>query len=280
MTPQHRQNSPKTQSSEMPEERLQSGMLNERENESRNSLANGNVPRGDSCEDRSRINAALEMSPGSTENNADGDRLGSKPSRIPIFRTKNSEGSISEMDSTEKYVLGDDFERSRLDPSEIPTSPITGKKYRSPLSLQTRLSDRSLKRQTHNGNLSLEETNSRRESPNGSFDTYNNGSGQKNLLKDPRRDNDQEITNSHSFSSSAGNNCFVDEHNFNNLERNNASFMNSSYETSNDLESIDANRYDHDSNDNPDRRPRHRWMFGPHKNVNVVRTLICIVQNH
>ncbi|XP_043283644.1 protein lap1 isoform X2 [Venturia canescens] len=269
-SPQHLQNSSKTP--EKLEKSLHPGSINERENESQNSLANGDVPgRGDTHEakDRARGNAALETSPNITENHLEGDRLGLKPSRIPIFRTKNPEGSNLEIDSPEKYASGEDFERLRLDPSEIPTSPVTGKKYRSPLSLQTRLSDRSLKRQTNNGNFSLEETNCRG-SPNGSFESCNNGSGLKTPGKDTRRDDNIESTNSHSFSSTFANNCFVDELNSNNLERNNASVMNSSYETSNDLDSIDTNKYDHDDNDNPDRRPRHRWMFGPHKNVNVL----------
>ncbi|XP_012278672.1 leucine-rich repeat-containing protein 1 isoform X2 [Orussus abietinus] len=74
-----------------------------------------------------------------------------KPSKIPVLRSKHSDGSAFENESENCTETPEESERPKtLRASCIPTSPITGKKYRSPLTSQSRSSDRS-KRSLLNG---------------------------------------------------------------------------------------------------------------------------------
>ena len=233
--------------------------MNDRELGPRNSLDNGNRASYDTV-DANRTYTPTDAQ--ATEVIFDADRS-VKPSRIPILRGKNLEGSSSDNDSTDKcaYSSLDDYERSRqLSPANIPTSPITGKKYRSPLSFQARLSDRSLKRQINNGNLSFDDN--ARNSPNGSIDSY--GSSMMKTVGNESRDD--YVKNSHGLLTFGVKNTVI-------LQNENNSERSTPVSTFVDINAIDITKFDDSvsiDTTNSDRKPRFKWMFGQHKNVNVV----------
>lgn len=243
-------------------------VMNDCEIGPRNSLDNGSRVSFDTV-DTSRTFTPTESQ--NSETILDADRL-AKPSRIPILRGKNLEGSSSDNDSIDKpaYTSFDDYDRSKqIAPANIPTSPITGKKYRSPLSLQPRLSDRSIKRQTHNGNVSCDENNALN-SPNGSTDAYNS-SITKTVGNEFR---DEEAKQSHgkvlSLLPYVIKNS-VKVQNYSDSEW--ITPVTTSVETLADKYAIDINEFDinmSNSTNDSERKPRYKWMFGQHKNVNVV----------
>lgn len=154
-----------------------------------------------------------------------------KPSRIPILKFKNNEGSICESENSyygNKNGVCLNFDESDkcheiLSEINIPTSPVTGRKYRSPLSSahnQLRHSDRSKKSNSSfkNDGLSLD-------------------------LNHSNIENSIELQNDKNSGRSTP------------ISNNNDSFN-----------ALKVNGY----NSVGDRKPKLKWMFGPHKNVSVV----------
>ncbi|KAF7997883.1 hypothetical protein HCN44_009281 [Aphidius gifuensis] len=151
-----------------------------------------------------------------------------KPSRIPILKCKNNEGSICESENSyygDKNGVCLNFDESDkcheiLSEIDIPTSPVTGRKYRSPLSSahnQLRHSDRSKK---------------------------SNGSIKNDGLN-------MDLNNS------------IELHNDKNSGR--------STPLSNNNDSLDINGLKVNGYNSPgDKKPKLKWMFGPHKNVSVL----------
>ncbi|KAK0179973.1 hypothetical protein PV327_005665 [Microctonus hyperodae] len=156
-----------------------------------------------------------------------------KPSRIPIMKGKFFEGSISENDSISMndkniYVSQDDYglyNGNNLNDMNTPTSPITGRKYRSPLSSahnQLRHSDRSRK---INGNTTRDDEQSDSNCTNNSAAPL---------------DNSLEAQNERNSGCSTPMSMNID----------------SSLDTS--------------GSENSRNKTRLKWMFGPHRNVNVI----------
>lgn len=187
-----------------------------------------------------------------------------KPSKIPVLKAKHTENANSTSNSdtsikctsptAEEYDAGKTLNVY----SVIPTSPITGKKYRSPLSALTKPPDRS--RKITNGNISN----------NGSCD--NGGSEIPNISRPntaaPVTKNIVEESNVGSPTAAA--------------KSETDSGRDTPNSTANSKPSSDASNTDIRESATPvinemlhsERKPMLKWMFGPHKNANVVRIYI------
>lgn len=191
------------------------------------------------------------------EQSLEGDRS-LKPSRIPILKTKHLENtnSISSNDLSNKCINSsvEDYEALKiLNASCIPTSPITGKKYRSPLSMQHKVSDRSKKiiNGTSNNNASCDNL-----SMNATLVTNPNMEGTSKTL---------------SIETSLNMNNSVNIKNETNSGRSTPILSNNKF--SNEVTNSNVDKYKivgRNESLNPERKPRFKWMFGPHKNANVV----------
>lgn len=183
-----------------------------------------------------------------------------KPSKIPILKTKHMENSSANDTSSIKSTSAEEYDAGRTSNvySSIPTSPITGKKYRSPLSTPVKPLDRS--RKLTNGNVT---SSNARDNANL---TDESNVGRANVVAPVQTDKiiaDESNITSHT---TAVANC--------------KSEMNSGRDTPNlntngksvsDADSL-KEQMSPASNDvlNSERKPKFKWMFGPHKNANVV----------
>lgn len=177
-----------------------------------------------------------------------------KPSKIPILKVKHTESSSSDTSSiktcTSPSAEEFDMNRTLNAYSAIPTSPITGKKYRSPLSAPVKPLDRS--RKLTNGiassNNSCNNTNSLVEATNvaaanrGVVDELNATFSAVAIVKDEINSG----RNTPSFSAS------------------NKSLGDSSNESKEHASSAPNETL------NSETKPKFNWMFGPHKNANVL----------
>ncbi|XP_015440501.1 PREDICTED: protein LAP2-like [Dufourea novaeangliae] len=206
----------------------------------------------------------LFTEPSDQEQSFEGDRS-LKPSRIPILKTKHLEStnSISNSDLSNKCMNSstEDYESLKiLNSSCIPTSPVTGKKYRSPISMQPKFSDRSKK--IMNGTISNNNTSCDNLA---SLNTMNSNlvasltiECQDTTLKSISND----ITNANSP---------ISIKNDANSGRSTPISLNN--KSLNDVNNSNIDKYKVSGiNDsiNFDRKPRFKWMFGPHKNANVL----------
>lgn len=157
-----------------------------------------------------------------------------KPSKIPTLRGKHFESlSSSNYDSLDNCtdLSNEDAENSKVaNFTCLPTSPVTGKKYRSPLCSQSRL------RRPLNGNA----TNG--DHANGSKDSAANGQDHCRALESPANLSECETPELELVG------------NTKNLE-----ISKSRIPTLSDLERKES-----------DKKPKLKWMFGPHRNASVV----------
>ncbi|XP_012339290.1 protein lap1 [Apis florea] len=194
------------------------------------------------------------------EQSLEGDRS-LKPSRIPILKTKHLENtnSISSSDLSNKCTNSsvEDYEALKiLNASCIPTSPITGKKYRSPLSMQHKVSDRSKKiiNGTSNNNASCD---------NLSMNVTNS-----TLVTNPNMEGTSKTL---SIETSLNMNNSVNIKNEANSGRSTPILSNNKFP--NEVTNSNVDKYKivgRNESLNPERKPRFKWMFGPHKNANVL----------
>lgn len=181
-----------------------------------------------------------------------------KPSKIPVLKVKHTENSGNDASSS-RSPSREEYDTNRMLSaySSIPTSPVTGKKYRSPLSAPVKPLDRS--RKLTNGNSSsnsscdnaptMNETNT--VTPVQTSRSIVDVASPATVVLKNENDSNQDISN-HST-----NGKYQGDTNFN---------------TENLKEHASPV-----SNETPssERKPKFKWMFGPHKNANVVGTLIC-----
>ncbi|XP_043522617.1 protein lap1 isoform X2 [Frieseomelitta varia] len=204
---------------------------------------------------------ALTESIDLTEQLLEGDRS-LKPSRIPILKTKHLENtnSISSSDLSNKCTNSsvEDYEALKmLNASSIPTSPITGKKYRSPLSMQPKVSDRP--RKIINGTVS------------------NNNISCDNLSINPvnsspvANSNMEGISKTLSIETPLNMNISFNIKNETNSGRSTPILPNN--KSLNEMTNLNVDKYKvagQNESLNSERKPRFKWMFGPHKNANVL----------
>ncbi|XP_078046302.1 leucine rich repeat containing protein 7 lap1 isoform X3 [Augochlora pura] len=190
----------------------------------------------------------LLTEPSDQELSFEGDRS-LKPSRIPILKTKHMDSTNptpNNSDLSNKCMNSstEDYESLKmLNSSSIPTSPVTGKKYRSPLSMQSKFGDRPKK--IMNGTLS----NNNASCDNlPSLNTMN-----ANLIGNPGFDcQDGPLK---SLPNEMVANSPTSLKNENNSGRSTPVLLNN--KSLSELVNLD-------------RRPRFKWMFGPHRNANVL----------
>ncbi|XP_043264978.1 protein lap1 [Colletes gigas] len=202
--------------------------------------------------------------PSDAEQSFEGDRS-LKPSRIPVLKAKHLEitNSVSSIDLSKKCTNSsvEDYETLKIiNASCIPTSPVTGKKYRSPISTQPKLSDRSKK--AANGTILNNNTSCDNLA---SLNTLNlnlvanlNTDGQDTISKSISN----EMTNMNSPTSiknesNSGRSTPVSINNKSLSEVDNSNANKNKVAGMNELL-------------NMERKPRFKWMFGPHKNANVL----------
>ncbi|XP_015602693.1 erbin isoform X2 [Cephus cinctus] len=189
--------------------------------------------------------------------NPEGDRS-FKPSRIPVLRGKHLDGSISDNESQERCIdSSEDFDRLKiLSTTSIPTSPVTGKKYRSPLSLQPRLSDRS-KRILNSSNGSNGSSSSNLDTFHDPKDTF---TGKENCESSSNR-------TSHANGSPVG----VKVQSGSNSGRSTpVSIQSKGLSAPNVSRNVKSKIPTWSDSPSPESKPRIKWMFGPHKNANVL----------
>lgn len=199
------------------------------------------------------------------EQSFDGDKS-LKPSRIPILKTKHLEStnSISSSELSNKCAnsSGEDCETLKmLNASCIPTSPVTGKKYRSPISMQPKLSDRLKK--ASNGSISNNNT---------SYDNLSVNGMNTNMVANLNTEGISKIPlNETPMNMNSPVNVKIET----NSGRSTPIFINN--ESTNEVTNSNIDKYkDSGPNDlfNSERKPTFKWMFGPHKNANVVRCFL------
>ncbi|XP_076292073.1 leucine rich repeat containing protein 7 lap1 isoform X2 [Lasioglossum baleicum] len=202
----------------------------------------------------------LLTEPSDQEQSFEGDRS-LKPSRIPILKTKHLESANSNNSDLSNKCMNsstEDYESLKmLNSSCIPTSPVTGKKYRSPLSMQPKFSDRPKKimNGTVNNNAScdnLASLNTTNSSPVGNLGVDCQDGPLKSVPNETANANSptgmkNEVNSGRSTPVSLNNKSFSELN------------CSDKYKIGGGNESV-----------NSDRRPRFKWMFGPHRNANVL----------
>lgn len=188
-----------------------------------------------------------------------------KPSKIPVLKVKHTENSGNDANSSrspsrEEYDAG----RMLSAYSSIPTSPVTGKKYRSPLSAPVKPLDRS--RKLTNGNSS-----SNSPCDNANAPTMNETNIARTITVAPVQTN-RSIVDVASPATAVvqnenGSNQDISNHSTNGKSQGDTNF---------NTESVKEHASPA-SNEIPgsERKPKFKWMFGPHKNANVVGILVC-----
>ncbi|XP_070525829.1 protein lap1 isoform X2 [Cardiocondyla obscurior] len=179
-----------------------------------------------------------------------------KPSKIPILKTKHLENSSNDASSSrspsrEEY----DSARTLSASSGTPTSPVTGKKYRSPLSTTIKSLDRSKK--LTNGNAS---SNSSCDSTNVSSEVPANAvvQGSRNVI------DTSEVTSPATAvaKDESGSNRDISNHSMNGNSQDDTNFNTESFKEHTSLASNETSI--------SEKKPKLKWMFGPHKNANVL----------
>ncbi|XP_076634767.1 leucine rich repeat containing protein 7 lap1 isoform X2 [Colletes latitarsis] len=202
--------------------------------------------------------------PSDAEQSFEGDRS-LKPSRIPILKAKHLEitNSVSSIDLSKKCTNSsvEDYETLKIiNASCIPTSPVTGKKYRSPISTQPKLSDRSKK--IVNGSILNNNTSCDNLA---SLNTLN-----LNLVANLNTDGQDTISKSISNEMTNMNSPTSIKNESNSGRSTPVSINNKSL---NEVDNSNANKNKVAGMNellNMERKPRFKWMFGPHKNANVL----------
>lgn len=192
-----------------------------------------------------------------------------KPSKIPVLKTKHVENSTNDANSIK--ALPEEYDANRtLNAvySGIPTSPITGKKYRSPLSAPTKALDRSKKLQ--NGNI----TN------NNLCDNANSAEapdvGRANLVAPVQMS--RSIVDESSIASLA---VAVAKNEINSDQ--DTPNLNTGSKSQGDMSNVGSPK-EHASpalseTSGSERKPKFKWMFGPHRNASVVCILLLVLKN-
>jgi len=189
-----------------------------------------------------------------------------RPSKIPVLKTKHTENSGNDASSS-RSVSREDYDANRTLNvySGIPTSPITGKKYRSPLSAVVKPLDRSKK--LTNGNAS---SNSPCDNVNVTTDALTN----IDRMNAPVQTN-KNVVDVSSVSSSAtvviksesNSGRDMSNHSMNDKSQDDTNFNTENFKEHTNLALNET--------PNSERKPKFKWMFGPHKNANVVGSLVC-----
>ncbi|XP_076243279.1 leucine rich repeat containing protein 7 lap1 [Calliopsis andreniformis] len=230
-----------------------------------NADANVSVNNGKACFSNTPDQSNALTEPSDAEQSFDGDRS-LKPSRIPILKSKHLEtmNSTSNSDLSNKYASSsvEDYDSLKmLNTSCIPTSPVTGKKYRSPLSMQSKLPDRSKK--SMNGSMSNNNT---------SFDSLTSlNTMNANLATNLSMEGQEAISKSIPNETAMNMNSLVNIKNEANSGRSTPVSINNKY--TNEMNNSITDKYKVSGTNeslNPERKPRFKWMFGPHKNANVL----------
>ncbi|XP_039312691.1 protein lap1 isoform X2 [Solenopsis invicta] len=182
-----------------------------------------------------------------------------KPSKIPVLKTKHTENSGNDASSSRSPSREDyDVSRTLNVYSGIPTSPVTGKKYRSPLSASVKPLDRS--RKLTNGNTSL--SNSSCDNVSISIDAPTNIGGRANTVTSVQTNRNVDASLSVTSPATAKNESSSDQdtpiHSTNGKSHGDASFNAESFK-----------EHSPASNESSERKPKFKWMFGPHKNANL-----------
>ncbi|XP_015191526.1 PREDICTED: protein lap1 isoform X2 [Polistes dominula] len=188
-----------------------------------------------------------------------------KPSKIPVPRAKHSDtvNLNSNNDTLNKNVnsIMEECDLPRtLNVLSIPTSPITGKKYRSPLSSQEKTLNQ-LKKIT-NGNISNNNISCDNTNPSNIQNINFTDNKIENMVKNETNTSDTSH-NSDSFVT----NCVDVENDASSDKSTSLSASNRSLNNTNNLDKV------HNLSNEQltlERRPRFKWMFGPHKNANVL----------
>ncbi|KAG7207805.1 hypothetical protein KM043_009409 [Ampulex compressa] len=190
-----------------------------------------------------------------------------KPSRIPILKTKHLDNinSASSTDLSTKCTnaSAEDYETLKvLNASCIPTSPITGKKYRSPLSTQPKLFDRSKK--MTNGTISNNNVSCDNSKPLSIAQLSLSTDMAMNL-----ENKNTDVKTSYEHVTSSVKNS-TDIKNETNSGRSTPVSVNN--KLINDINDVDFKKYQITTNQDvgSEKKPRFKWMFGPHKNANVL----------
>lgn len=191
-----------------------------------------------------------------------------RPSKIPVLKVKHTENSGNDTSSS-RSPSREEYDASRTLNvySGIPTSPVTGKKYRSPLSAPVKPLDRS--RKLTNGNTSS--SNSSCDNANVSIDSPTNIGGQTNTVATIQTSkNVVDASSVISPATAAAKNESSSDRDISNHSTNGKSQGDTSFNAESFKEHMSPA-----SNETPssERKPKFKWMFGPHKNANVVDTL-------
>ncbi|XP_011261062.1 protein lap1 isoform X1 [Camponotus floridanus] len=179
-----------------------------------------------------------------------------KPSKIPILKTKHVENSSNDAISIK---VPEEYDASRtlnVAYSGIPTSPVTGKKYRSPLSAPAKALDRSRKLQ--NGNV-----------------TNNNLCDNVNLVEAPNVGQANVVTPIQTSRSVADESsiALAVAKNETSSGRNTPN-LNTGSKSQGDTSNVESFK-EHASPalsemSASEKKPKFKWMFGPHRNANVL----------
>lgn len=177
-----------------------------------------------------------------------------KPSKIPVLKTKHAENSSNEANSVKALPEEYDATNQTLNAvyASIPTSPITGKKYRSPLSTPAKGLDWSRKLQ--NGNV----TN------NNSCDNVNSSAEASNVVtpvQTSRSVADESSVTSPAAKSETNSGRETPSINTDSKSQGDSSNVESFKEHASPTSSETSSS---------ERKPKFKWMFGPHRNANVV----------
>lgn len=189
-----------------------------------------------------------------------------KPSKIPVLKTKHVENSNNDANSIKALPEEYDVNRTlNVAYSGIPTSPITGKKYRSPLSAPAKALDRSRKLQ--NGNI-----------------TNNNSCDNINLAEAPNVGRANVVTpvqmsRSVADDSSIASLAAAVAKNETSSGRDTPN-LNTGSKSQDDTSNVESFK-EHASptlseTSTSEKKPKFKWMFGPHRNANVVCALLKI----
>ena len=180
-----------------------------------------------------------------------------KPSKIPVLRLKNVQG-LNLSDSLENHV--DNLNANKIhkssNVSSLAASPISRKKYRSQVSNQSRQLDQS--KGSQNGILSNEDALS---------DNLNLSEDANSVNMDVK--SDQKIYDI-SFNNSYGNETVLSPKNVNCIQNETNSGRSTPTWTNSKPTNINSL--------NSERKPRFKWMFGPHRNASVVSFLILLIE--
>lgn len=229
------------------------------------SITNGRTDSLDQTTDRTYTPSIPEVVDPDTQTSSENDRI-LKPSKIPVLKSKHAEGSSSASNSdisikcTSPVAVHEEYDAGKASNmySIIPTSPITGKKYRSPLSAQ-RMKPFDRSRKMTNGDVS---SNNTCDNANSVVSNVSHA----DAIAPVMRNIDDELSDTPPVAAVAKSET--------NSGRNTPNFVINSKpsgDASNNVEikeqTISVSNAETLSSE---KKPRFKWMFGPHKNANVV----------